>query len=514
MYLGRRLHPPYDRGVVRKKLTEYERKRDFESTPEPRGKKGAKGKRAPKRKGKAAADEVAASGRFVVQQHHARNLHWDLRLEHDGVAVSFALPKGVPQHPKENRLAVHTEDHPLEYLEFEGEIPKGEYGAGTMGIWDAGTYEAEKFRDDEVNHTFSGERVEGRYALFQTDGKNWLIHRMDLPTKCIKPMMAALSKLPADGENWAYELKWDGVRAIAYCDAGHLRLESRNLRDVTSQYPEARQVAIALGARQAILDGEIVAFNDEGRPDFQALQGRMHLASEAAVRRRVQDTPVTYVIFDVLHLDGRDLRDLPYTERRSLLESLELSGPSWQTPANHVGDGKALLDLTTPQGLEGVVAKRLDSRYLAGRRSSAWRKVKNTRTQDMVIGGWMPGEGRRSNTLGALTVGYYEDGDDGLELRYAGRVGTGFTESTLRQLLALLKKLNTAESPFTGRQPPKGATFVEPSLVCEVEFREWTQARTLRAPSFKGLRDDRKPTEVRFEPEETHPDASERESAA
>jgi bifunctional non-homologous end joining protein LigD len=501
--------------VARKRLSDYERKRDFERTPEPKGRTQTKGK--------AAADGVAASGRFVVQQHHARNLHWDLRLEHGGVAVSFALPKGVPQHPKENRLAVHTEDHPLEYLEFEGEIPKGEYGAWTMGIWDAGTYEAEKFRDDEVILTFSGERVEGRYALFQTDGKNWMIHRMDppadperepMPAKGIKPMMAALSKLPQDDENWAFELKWDGVRAIAYCDAGHLRLESRNLRDVTSQYPEARAVAIALGARQVILDGEIVAFNEEGRPDFQALQGRMHLASEAAVRRRVQDTPVTYLIFDVLHLDGRDLRDLPYTERRSLLESLELEGPSWQTPANHIGDGQALLDLTIKQGLEGVVAKRLDSRYLAGRRSSAWRKVKNTRTQDMVIGGWMPGEGRREKTVGALTVGYYEEGDDGLELRYAGRVGTGFTDSTLRQLSALLVKLRTDESPFTGRQPPKQGIFVEPKLVCEVEFREWTQARTLRAPAFKGLRDDREPAQVRFEPEETSPDASERESAA
>jgi bifunctional non-homologous end joining protein LigD len=523
--------------MARKQLKEYERKRDFERTPEPKGKTKRGGSKAAGKD-----DRPAASGRFVVQEHHATNLHWDLRLEHAGVAASWALPKGVPQHPKENRLAVHTEDHPLEYLEFEGEIPKGEYGAGTMGIWDAGTYEAEKFRDDEVILTFSGERVKGRYALFQTNGKNWMIHRMDppadperepMPTKGIKPMMAALSKLPSDDENWAYELKWDGVRAIAYCDAGHLRLESRNLRDVTSQYPEARAVAIALGARQVILDGEIVAFNDEGRPDFQALQGRMHLASEAAVRRRVKDTPVTYVIFDVLHLDGRDLRDLPYTARRARLEALELEGPSWQTPTSHVGDGKALLDLTTKQGLEGVVAKRLDSRYLAGRRSSAWRKVKNTRTQDMVIGGWMPGEGRREKTVGALCVGYYAASDpsgayagsdpsgsdptgdsSGLELRYAGRVGTGFTEATLRQLSALLVKLRTDDSPFTGRQPPKEAIFVEPKLVCEVEFREWTQARTLRAPSFKGLRDDRKPTEIRFEPEETSPDASERESAA
>jgi bifunctional non-homologous end joining protein LigD len=503
------------------KLSEYERKRAFEKTPEPKAKKAAK--RGPKRtrakKAKARDEGVAAGGRFVVQEHHARRLHWDLRLEHDGVAVSWALPKGVPQHPKENRLAVHTEDHPLEYLEFEGEIPTGEYGAGTMSVWDSGTYEAEKFRDDEVILTFAGGRVEGRYALFQTDGDNWMIHRMDppagratMPSGGIKPMMATLAKLPRDDENWAFELKWDGVRAIAYCDAGHIRLESRNRREITSQYPEVRPVAAELGARQAVLDGEVVAFDDDGRPDFQALQRRMHLASEAAVRRRTNDTPVTYVLFDLLFLDGRDLTDLPYTERRSLLDELALQGPAWQTPASHRGDGEALLELTAQRGLEGVVAKRLDSRYLPGRRSSAWRKVKNVRTQELVVGGWMPGEGRRSDTIGALLAGYYDD--DGEELRYAGRVGTGFTEDTLRQLSGLLRKLETDESPFTGRQPPKQAMFAEPRLVAEVEFREWTAARTLRAPSFKGLRDDRDPREVRFDPGDDSADAGPQESRA
>jgi bifunctional non-homologous end joining protein LigD len=503
--------------MAKRKLDEYERKRAFDLTPEPSGttpQTKRKGRSAGRRQPEAAADGAAASGRFVVQEHHARRLHWDLRLERDGVAVSWALPKGVPQHPKENRLAVHTEDHPLEYLEWEGEIPKGEYGAGTMAIWDHGTYEAEKFRDDEVILTFAGERVEGRYALFQTDGDNWMIHRMDppadparepMPSDGIKPMMATLAKLPPD-DGWGYELKWDGVRAIAYCDAGHIRLESRNLREITSQYPEVRPLAAELGARQAILDGEIVAFDDDGRPDFQRLQRRMHLASEAAVRRRAADTPATYVLFDLLFLDGRDLTDLPYAKRRERLEELGLDGPSWQTPAYRQRDGRALLDLTRARGLEGVVAKRLDSRYLSGRRSRSWLKVKNVRSQDLVIGGWMPGEGRRSGQLGALLVGYYETGD-GLELRYAGRVGTGFNEETLRSLTSLLKKLETDRSPFAGRQPPKQANLVEPRLVAEIEFREWTHARTLRAPSFKGLRDDRDPAEVRFDPADTAPDA-------
>jgi len=475
--------------MARKDLDQYRSKRSFDRTPEPEGGGGESG-----------------GDRFVIQEHHATRLHWDLRLERDGVAVSWALPRGIPPHPKENRLAVRTEDHPLSYLEFEGQIPAGSYGAGTMTVWDRGTYTAEKFRDDKVIVSLQGERVQGTYALFPTKGDNWMIHRMDPPTDPervpmpeggIKPMMATLSKrLPRDEEGWSFELKWDGVRAIAYCEAGHIRLESRNLRDITSQYPELRPIAASLGARQAILDGEIVAFSEDGEPDFQALQGRMHLGSEAAVRRRAKDTPVTYVLFDLLFCDGHDLCDLPYAERRERLEALGLDGPSWQTPVARPGDGQALLKLTADRGLEGVVAKRTESRYLPGRRSSSWLKVKNVLSQDLVIGGWMPGEGRRSQTLGALLVGYYEEDGGDLRLHYAGRVGTGFGEDTLRRLSGLLSKLEIDESPFAGRQPPKQARFAEPRLVAEVEFREWTAARTLRAPSFKGLRDDRDPADV------------------
>jgi bifunctional non-homologous end joining protein LigD len=487
--------------VAPRKLTEYEGKRSFEKTPEPRG--GKKPKRA-------------KGDRFVVHEHHARRLHWDLRLEHDGALASWALPKGVPQHPKENRLAVRTEDHPLEYLEFKGEIPKGEYGAGTIAIWDRGTYEAEKFRDDEVIVTFAGERVRGKYAIFQTDGDNWMIHRMDPPADAerepmprrLKPMLATLStRLPLDEEAWAYEIKWDGVRAIAYCEGGHLRLESRTLREITSHYPELRPLGPELGARDAVLDGEVVAFDEEGKPSFERLQGRMNLASNAAVRRRMGDIPVTYLIFDLLYLEGRSLVDLSYTERRERLEQLELDGPSWQTPSHHRGEGKALLKLTEERGLEGLVAKRLDSRYLPGRRSRAWLKVKNVRSQELVIGGWLPGQGRREGTLGAILVGYHEDDDGGRRLRYAGRVGSGFTDAELERLAKLLEPLRTKRSPFEGRQPPKQAVFVEPRLVAEIAFREWTAARTLRAPVYKGLREDEDPAEVVLEQEEPPPGA-------
>jgi bifunctional non-homologous end joining protein LigD len=484
-----------------RKATDYERKRSFDKTPEPRGRKRGQTK--------------AKGNRFVVQEHHARRLHWDLRLEHDGALASWALPRGVPQDPKDNRLAVRTETHPLEYLEFEGEIPKGEYGGGTVEIWDRGTFEAEKFRDDEVIATLAGERVQGKYALFQTDGDNWMIHRMDPPAdpdhepmpRHVKPMLAVLSTLPREEDGWAFELKWDGVRAIAYCETGRIRLESRTLREITAHYPELRALAAELGSREVVLDGEIVAFDDEGKPSFERLQSRMNLGSEAAVRRRMAEVPVTYMAFDLLYADGRSLVDTAYTERRERLEKLELDGPNWQTPACHRGEGEALLQLTKARGLEGLVAKRLDSRYLVGRRSRAWLKVKNTTRQELVVGGWLPGKGRRAGTLGALVVGYHEEDEDEGPLRYAGRVGSGFTDEELGRMSAELEPLQTSESPFEGRQPPKEAIFVEPRLVAEIDFREWTAARTLRAPVYKGLRPDKDPAEVVLERVQPPPSA-------
>ncbi|MDQ6915879.1 MAG: DNA ligase, partial [Actinomycetota bacterium] len=346
-----------------RKLRDYERKRNFALTPEP------------------------APARFVIQEHHARRLHWDLRLERDGALASWAIPNGIPDDPQRNRKAVRTEDHPLEYLNFEGEIPRGEYGAGTMKVWDRGTYEPHKFRDDEVMVTFHGERVRGRYVLFRAgqDPKDWMIHRMDPPDRAgrdpmpehVVPMLAKLGELPRDEDRYGFEVKWDGVRAIAYLEPGRLRLESRNLNDVTAQYPEVRALARELGARTAVLDGEIVAFDAEGRPSFERLQQRMHLASASQVRRRAGAVPVVYVVFDLLHLDGETLMDLPYSERRARLEALDLNGAAWQTPRHHKGDGAALLAATAQRGLEGVVAKRLDSPYEPGKRSGAWIKVKH-----------------------------------------------------------------------------------------------------------------------------------------
>ena len=471
------------------RLKPYRSKRDPATTPEPAGQPAS-----------GAAGGLEAGGRFVIQEHHASHLHWDLRLERAGVLASWALPKGVPSHPSENRLAVHTEDHPLEYLDFEGEIPKGSYGGGTMHVWDRGTYECDKFRANEVIVVLHGERVSGRYALFQTRGKNWMIHRMDPPADpaaepmpdTIAPMLASLGHLPRDDEAYGYEIKWDGVRAVAHVDAGHVTLTGRNGTDFTPRYPEVRAMGDALGSRRVILDGEVVAFDEHGRPSFERLQSRMHLASDSAVRRRMREIPATYVAFDVLWLEGHSTLALPYRDRRRLLDELELSGPSWRAPAHREGDGEALLAASDQQGLEGIVAKRLDSPYEPGRRSGAWIKVKNHCVQDVVIGGYTPGEGGRSASLGALCVGVHHDG----RLQYAGKVGTGFTESTLATVTGRLRELERGDSPFEGRQPPKGTVFVEPRLVARVEFREWTRAGTLRAPSFKGLRDDVDPAEV------------------
>ncbi len=309
----------------------------------------------------------------------------------------------------------------------------------------------------------------------------------------IEPMQALLAEaIPSRADRYGFEFKWDGIRAVCYWNGQRFRLQTRNRKDVTSRYPELWALRDQLAGRRAILDGEIVALDERGRPSFEELQQRMGLTSEADVQRQMQVTPVAYLLFDVVYLDTELLLSEPYLARRQRLLGLELAGTHWQTPPHQVGEGETMFRASLENGLEGVIAKRLDSTYEPGRRSGAWLKVKNRLRQEFVIGGWVDGEGRRQGLPGALLIGYYEDG----RLVYASKVGTGFTDARLAELARQMQPLERETSPFEVGRPPGSAHFVEPRLVAEIEFSEWTRGRELRAPSFKGLREDKDPRDV------------------
>ncbi len=476
---------PLDEPVpIPDRLTKYRNMRDATKTPEP----------VPKSK-----PEAGDNDRFVIQEHHARRLHYDLRLERDGVLVSFAVPKNLPDTPAVNHLAVHTEDHPLEYLTFEATIPKGEYGAGKMIIWDTGTYETEKFNDNppdgpakggEVIVTLHGDRIDGRYALIQTDGKNWLAHRMKEQKRAgigdLAPMLStegSVDKLKKT--QWAFEGKWDGYRVLLEANHGRLCVRSRRGREVTGEYPQFKAVAADLADHHVILDGEAVALDDSGVPSFSEMQNRK------------RSTRVEFWAFDILQLDGRSLLRAKYSDRRRLLEALA-EGGGLIVPDQLPGDGPEAMEHAREQRLEGVVAKRRDSTYQPGRRSQSWIKDKLWNAQEVVVGGWREGTGGRTSGIGSLVLGVPGDGG----LHYVGRVGTGFTEKDLTNLRKALEPLHTDESPFNARLPnpdAKGVTFVRPELVGEVRYSERTGDGRLRQPSWRGLRPDKTPDEVVWE---------------
>lgn len=348
------------------RLTEYRRKRDAARTPEP------------------VPDETPQPGRddrFVIQQHHARRLHWDLRLERDGVLASWAVPRGLPRDPGRNHLAVHTEDHPMEYLDFAGEIPAGEYGGGRMTVHDTGTYRTEKWRADEVIVELHGQRHTGRYVLFATGGKDWMIRRLDpaepgwqpMP-ETIAPMLAAPARtLPADDAEWAYEMAWTGQRTIGHVAGGRLRLTTDGA-DVTAAYPELRDLGEQLAPIECILDGELLTFAGT-RPDPAAL-ARRTAADPAAARRLATRHPVQYLVYDLLWLEGTTtVGVLGYAQRRELLDGLAVTGAHWQTPPHFTGGGTYAIEASRTQGLDAIIAKRLDSPYLPGRRSRHWLRI-------------------------------------------------------------------------------------------------------------------------------------------
>jgi len=479
------------------RLSHYRGKRDATRTPEPVPPASA----TPE--GAAPGPTPSRPPIFVVQEHHARRLHWDFRLERDGVLVSWALPKGVPDDPATNHLAVHTEDHPLEYAGFQGQIPRGEYGGGAVSIWDRGTYELVKWDDREVKVVLHGERLSGGYTLIRTgrssgQDKDWLIHRERLPLPAaLRPMLASIGRFPSwDAAAWAVEVKWDGVRALAFIEAGRLTLRSRTGKDITGTYPELAGLGNAIGHRQVLLDGEVVVLNAAGQPDFEALQSRIHVTAPDQARQLADLAPVSYLAFDLLQLNGRLLVNLPYSARRELLAALlaDTSGLS-VPPAFPGGDFDVVLAASAAHGLEGVVAKRLDSRYEPGARSDDWLKVKNLRRQEVVVAGWKPGRGNREGHVGSLLVGVYHEG----ALTYCGHVGTGFTVETLSMLDRRLEPLRRDRSPFGEPIPEpdaRAAVWVEPRLVAEVVFQRWTRSGRMRAPAYKGLRDDKDPRDV------------------
>jgi bifunctional non-homologous end joining protein LigD len=467
-------------------LGEYLRKRTFgpEGTTEP-----------------APSGTAGEGNSFVIHKHRATRLHYDVRLERDGALPSWAVPRGLPTKPGDKRLAVRTEDHPLEYGSFEGSIPEGHYGAGEVRIFDEGWYEPVEWTDSKVSFRLHGRRYPGlefHFVKTRTDWLAFLASNQQAPLiaspPAFQPMLAEGGWKAFDDPAWWFEPKFDGIRSMTTMGTDATRLVTRNGRDVSDKYPELRMIHELVDQVNAVLDAEIVAFDEDGKNSFEVLQQRMNLSNEREIKRISSRIPVALVAFDLLWLDGHDLTGLALQQRRELLETIVEQDHRLQVVTHVDGGGTAFAEVAEGLGLEGVVAKRTGSKYQPGRRSPDWRKIKLTNTQDCVILGWTPGQGGRSGTFGALLVGAYDEG----KLIWIGQVGTGFTRATLDRVLEALELLKRSTPPIDDPElaKVKGATFVEPTLVCEVEYLEITKStKKMRAPSFKGLREDKAPDE-------------------
>jgi bifunctional non-homologous end joining protein LigD len=432
---------------------------------------------------------------FVVQRHDARRLHYDFRLERNGALASWAVPKGVPLEPGARSLAVHVEDHPLEYATFHGEIPAGQYGAGSVEIWDNGSYELlEEKRNGQLTVRLHGTRLNGRWTLVpaRLDGKeeNWLLIKghdeaaEDVVQGEYRPMLATQEERIPRGEGWTFEVKFDGYRAIAYIRGGECKLVSRNGNDLTQRFPDiARALVKAVRSPNAVVDGEVTRIDPDGRTSFSELQQG--------------SGQLVYYAFDLLELDGRPLVDLPLHERKDRLKQLVDIRTGSVAVSDGFDDGDALFKVAQQQQLEGIVAKRVDSTYKSGRRTRDWLKLKTELNDEFLVAGFTRGTGRRADTFGALVLAVREGGG----LRYVGNVGTGFNDAEIRRLLKLMKPLHRETSPFA--EPPKmprvrkgDVQWIEPRLIAQVRYGEWTHDGHLRHPAYLGLRDDKEPDEV------------------
>jgi DNA ligase D-like protein (predicted ligase)/DNA ligase D-like protein (predicted polymerase)/DNA ligase D-like protein (predicted 3'-phosphoesterase) len=469
-------------------LFEYVRRREFgpEGTTEP------------------APGEAAGEGNsFVIHKHRATRLHYDVRLEHEGALPSWAVPKGLPTAKGDKRMAVRTEDHPLEYGSFEGTIPEGHYGAGEVRIFDDGWYEPVEWTDTKVSFRLHGRRYPGLEFHFVKTTRDWLGFLASAQTAPLiaspprlQPMLAEGGHQPFDDDGWWFEPKLDGIRCLAELSAGETVLRTRTGRDASETYPELHMIHELVDQVNAVIDGEIVAFDADGKNSFETLQQRMNLRNPRDIDRIRRRIPVTLVAFDLLWLDGHDVTGLALEQRRELLRLIVEEDGRLQLTAHVQGAGKALVEAARAQRLEGVMAKRLGSLYLPGRRTDAWRKIKLRQTQDCVVLGFTPGQGSRGDSFGALLVGAYDEG----ELRWIGQVGSGFTGSLLTDVLGRLRDLVRPDPVVEELRSVKGAVHVDPVVVCEVGYLEMTKGTgKMRAPVFKRLREDKLPEDCVLE---------------
>lgn len=466
--------PPNKKHKTPEQLESYEKKRDFKKTSEP------------------AAHAIEGGGNnFVVHRHHASHLHYDLRLEQDGVLKSWAVPRGLPPHPGVKRLAVQTEDHPMKYLTFDGTIPKGQYGGGEMWIYALGKYQITKDKKDGFYFRLSSKEVSGEYRIYRIKQKEFLLERVDTPQinylrDEIEPMLSdSAEKLPK-GDNHIYEVKWDGIRALISLEDGQIRIRTRNQNDVTKQFPELLSAEKAFRANCGLFDAEIVCLNKQGSPDFRKVINRLQTSGESNIQKASKTNPVYCYIFDCLYLDGRSLINDPLMKRKEWLKDAIKKDTLYRV-SEWVDDGESLLEAAREHELEGIMAKQMNSKYYPGKRNDCWQKIKIRNTRECVIIGYNQGKGNRANAFGGLHIAEKE----GDKLVYRGKVGTGFDDATIKEIFGQIKKLKETKKPVEGKiLDEKVSTWVEPKLMVEVSYASLTPDKNFREPVFIRLRPD------------------------